>query len=157
MQLQHITTKIHEIRGMKVMLDYDLAEMYQVPTKSLNLSVKRNLNRFPDDFMFQLSQTEWQSLRFQNETSNKRGGSRYVPYAFTEQGLAMLSGILNSPIAIEVNISIMRAFVFMRQFALSHRELTEKLKEMETKYDQHFHTIYEAIDYLIKNDEMDKK
>ena len=107
MQLQNISNKIHEIRGLKVMLDYDLAELYQVPTKSLNLSVKRNIQRFPEDFMFQLTKLEWDSLRFQNETSKKRGGSRYVTFAFTEQGLAMLSGILNSTIAIEVNISIL--------------------------------------------------
>lgn len=152
MQLQHLSTKIHEIRGRSVMLDSDLAELYKVSTKSLNLRVKRNLNRFPGDFMFQLSKSEWQSLRFQNETSKKRGGSRYLPYAFTEQGIAMLSGILNSPIAIEVNISIMRTFVLMRQFALSHKELTARLQELENKFNQHFNSIHEVIDYLMKKD-----
>jgi hypothetical protein len=117
MQIELIKKKIHEIRGTKVMLDHDLAELYQVPTKSLNLAVKRNIKRFPDDFMFQLTQLEWEeltrnekdnSLRFQIETlKNERGKHRkYLPYAFTEQGLAMLSGVLNSDKAIEVNIGI---------------------------------------------------
>lgn len=159
MTLQNITTKIYEIRGIKVMLDYDLAELYQVPTKSLNLSVKRNIQRFPEDFMFQLSLEEWNSLRFQIETLEKVKGrhKKYLPYAFTEQGLAMLSGILNSSIAIDVNIWIMRSFVLMRQFALSHKDLTEKIKEMESRYNQRFQNIYEAIDYLMKNDESEKK
>jgi hypothetical protein len=100
------------------MLDFDLAEMYKVETKNLNLSVKRNMKRFPLDFMFQLSDEEWRSLRLQIETS-KRGGRRYSPYAFTEQGVAMLSGLLNSDIAIEVNIAIMRAFVHVRQVLLT--------------------------------------
>ena len=114
MNTQLIQNKIYEIRGQKVMLDFDLAEMYQVETKNLNLSVKRNIKRFPSDFMFQLSSDEWDSLRLQIETS-KRGGRRYLPYAFTEQGVAMRSGLLNSDIAITVNISIMRAFVAVRQ------------------------------------------
>jgi hypothetical protein len=126
--------------------------MYEVQTKNLNLAVKRNLKRFPKDFMFQLSKPEWESLRLQIETSKGRGGTRYLPYAFTQQGLAMLSGILNSDKAIDVNIAIMRAFVFIRQYALSHRDLTEKLKELESKYDKQFDGVYEALDYLIKKD-----
>ena len=117
MEIKLIQTKIHQIRGQKVILDFDLAELYSVETKNLNLSVKRNLKRFPHDFMFQLSVEEWQGLRLQSETS-KRGGRRYLPYAFTEQGVAMLSGILNSDIAIEMNISIMRAFIALRQLVL---------------------------------------
>jgi len=101
------------------MLDFDLAEMYEVETKNLNLAVKRNIKRFPHDFMFQFTKNEWDSLRLQNATSKNRGGTRYLPYAFTEQGLAMLSGILNSEKAIQVNIAIMRAFVFLRQYALT--------------------------------------
>ena len=108
MELQAIQSKIYTIRGAKVMLDRDLAEMYGVETQNLNLSVKRNLKRFPSDFMFPLTIDEWQSLRLQNETS-KRGGRRYLPYAFTEQGVAMLSGLLNSDVAIELNIAVMRA------------------------------------------------
>ncbi|MBK7571453.1 MAG: ORF6N domain-containing protein [Bacteroidetes bacterium] len=153
MQLQNIETKIHEIRGQKVMLDFDLAELYEIETKNLNLSVKRNSKRFPKDFMFQLTKEEWESLRLQIETSKSRGGTRYLPYVFTEQGLAMLSGVLNSDKAILVNISIMRAFVFIRQYALSHKDLTEKLSELENKYNQQFKDVYEALEYLLKKDE----
>lgn len=114
--LQLIQSKIYEIRGQRVMLDRDLAEMYQVTTGNLNKAVKRNIERFPEDFMFQLTKGEFESMRliFQNGTSNK-GGTRKLPYAFTEQGLAMLSGVLTSSIAIQVNIAIMRAFVAVRQ------------------------------------------
>jgi hypothetical protein len=152
MSLLKIETKIYEVRGIKVILDFDLAELYEVETKNLNLSVKRNLKRFPADFMFQLSKSEWDSLRLQIETSNGRGGTRYLPYVFTEQGLAMLSGILNSDKAIQVNIAIMRAFVFMRQYALSHKDLTEKLKALESQYNQQFKDIYVAIEYLLNKD-----
>jgi hypothetical protein len=147
MELQLIQNKIYEIRGHKIMLDFDLAELYEVQTKALNLAVKRNYQRFPSDFMFQLSSVEWNSLRLQIETS-KRGGRRYLPYAFTEQGLAMLSGILNSEKAINVNINIMRAFVMVRQYALTYKELTIKLKEIEGK----FTDVYEAINYLLNKD-----
>ena len=113
-QPAEIKNRIHTIRNQKVILDFDLAELYRVETKNLNLSVKRNIKRFPSDFMFQLNAEEWDILRLQNETS-KRGGRRYLPYAFTEQGVAMLSGLLNSDIAIEMNIAIMRSFVVLRQ------------------------------------------
>jgi len=152
MHIQRIETKIYEVRGLKIMLDYDLAELYDVQTKNLNLAVKRNLKRFPKDFMFQLTKLEWENLRLQIETSKGRGGTRYLPYAFTEQGLAMLSGILNSDKAIDVNIAIMRAFVFIRQYALSHKDLTEKLKKLETKYNKQFKDVYEAINYLLKKE-----
>jgi len=152
MQLEKIHTKIYEIRGQKVMLDFDLAELYKTETKNLNLAVKRNIRRFPVDFMFQLFKPEWDSLRLQIETSKSRGGTRYLPYAFTEQGVAMLSGILNSEKAIEVNIAIMRAFVFMRQYALTHKDLTEKLHELENKYDKQFGDIYDAINFLLQKD-----
>ena len=132
-----IENKIYEIRGQKVMLDFDLAEMYEVETKYIKRIVRRNLNRFPEDFLFQLSNEEANSLAFslrcQFGTSNK-GGTRYAPFAFTEQGVAMLSGLLNSPKAIEVNINIMRAFVHMRQYLLSHapkQELEELRKRIE--------------------------
>lgn len=164
MQLQLIQNKIYEIRGQKVMLDYDFAELYKVQTKNLNLAVKRNLKRFPIDFMFQLTKLEWESLRFQIETLNSLGlqtetlnkgrgkHTKYLPFAFTEQGLAMLSGILNSEIAINVNIAIMRAFVFIRQYALSHKDLTEKLNELESKYNKQFSNVYEALNYLMEKD-----
>jgi hypothetical protein len=156
MDIQLIQSKIYNIRGMKVMLDFDLAEMYEVLTKNLNLAVKRNINRFPVDFMFQLSEYEWKSLRLQFATSNKRGGTRYLPYAFSEQGLAMLSSILTSEKAIEVNISIMRAFVFIRHYAMSHQDLTNKLKELETKYNHQFNDVFEALDYLLNKDKVEK-
>ena len=139
------------------MLDFDLAELYKVETKNLNLAVKRNLKRFPKDFMFQLTKPEWEGLRLQIETSKGRGGTRYLPYAFTEQGLAMLSGILNSDKAIQVNIAIMRAFVFIRQYALTHKDLTDKLKELELKYNKQFKDVYEAINYLMQKDTRQKE
>lgn len=156
MNIQAIENKIHEIRGMKIMLDFDLAELYEVETKNLNLAVKRNIKRFPDDFMFQLSKDEWDNLRLQFETS-RQGGRRYLPYAFTEQGLAMLSGILNSEKAIKVNIAIMRAFVQLRQFALSHKDLAEKLRKMEAENDRKFRDVYEALNYLLQRDKKDKE
>ena len=129
-ELVIIENKIYEIRGQKVMLDFDLAEMYQVETKNLNKAVKRNKERFPEDFMFQLTSEEMANLRFQFGTSSW-GGTRYLPFAFTEQGVAMLSGILRSPQAVEVNINIMRAFVHMRQYLLSHvsRQELDELKQ----------------------------
>ena len=137
------------------MLDYDLAELYETETKYLKRSVRTNFNRFPPDFMFELSKTEWETLRCNFSTSNQRGGTRYLPFAFTEQGVAMLSTVLKSDIAIEVNISIMRAFVFIRQYALSHKDLTEKLKELENKYDKQFKDVYEAINYLLQKDKVE--
>jgi len=155
MELQTIQNKIYEIRGQKVMLDYDLAEMYNTETKRLKEAVRRNITRFPSDFMFELTKNEFDSLRTQIATS-KRGGTRYTPFAFTEQGVAMLSSVLNSPKAIEVNIQIIRAFVFIRQYALTHKDLTDKLKELEEKYNKRFKDIYEAINYLLKKDKQKK-
>jgi len=170
MQLQSIQSKIYEIKGQKVMLDFDLSELYEVQTKSLNLAVKRNIARFPNDFMFQLTKSEWESLRLQIETSKnnnslrlqnetlKKGRgqhSKYLPFAFTEQGLAMLSGVLNSDKAIQVNIAIMRAFVFIRHYAMSHKDLTEKLKKLERKYNKQFKDVYEALNYLLNKDKLD--
>ena len=161
MQLQLIQSKIYEIRGQRVMLDFDLAELYGVETRVLNQAVKRNIERFPTDFMFQLDKSEWEFLRSQIvilETGRGRH-SKYLPLAFSEQGLAMLSGILNSAKAIEVNIAIMRAFVYIRQYALSHKDLTDKLKELENKYDIQFSDVYQALNYLLEKDkqEIDQK
>lgn len=132
-QLQVIQSKIYEIRGQKVMLDKDLAELYQVTTGNLNKAVKRNIKRFPPDFMFQLTDEEWEALRFQNGIIKKGGRgehTKYLPHAFTEQGLAMLSGLLNSDIAIQVNINIMRAFVAVRQIiALPPSQTFAELKK----------------------------
>jgi hypothetical protein len=153
MQLQQIETKIYEIRGQKVMLDFDLAEMYEVETRTLKQSVKRNIDRFPNDFMFQLSKSEWQELI--TNCDNLPDGVRFspaTPFAFTEQGVSMLSSILKSKKALQVNIAIMRAFVFMRQYALTHKDLTEKLREIETKYDKQFKDVYDAINFLLQKD-----
>jgi hypothetical protein len=160
MKLQHIQQKIHEIRGMKVMLDFDLAELYETETKVLKQAVKRNFNRFPEDFLFELTTQEFNSLRSQIVTLKNSGRgqhSKYLPFAFTEQGVAMLSSVLKNPKAIEVNISIIRAFVFLRQYALTHKDLTEQLKALEKKYDQKFEDVYEAIRYLLKKDEQPEK
>ena len=132
MEQLSLQSKIHTIRNVQVMLDYDLAALYEVSTKQLNLAVKRNSERFPDDFMFQLTLEEWNALRFQFETSNTRGGRRFAPYAFTEQGLAMLSGILNSPVAIQVNIAIMRTFVAIRQ-SIMPLGSNSNMKQIENK------------------------
>ena len=130
MELEQIKSSILEIRGKKVILDFELAKLYQTETKRLKESVRRNIRRFPSDFMFELTAEEWENLRSQFATSSW-GGKRYLPFAFTEQGVAMLSSVLNSEIAIDVNISIMRAVVMMRQFALTYQELSEKLIELE--------------------------
>ena len=151
MKLQLIQNKIYEIRGQKVMLDFDLAELYEVETKVLNQAVKRNIMRFPDDFMFRLTANEWETMRSQTVTaSQSKRNINITPYAFTEQGLAMLSGVLNSQKAIDVNIMIMRAFVQIRQFALTHKELTEKLKKMESKTNKKFKDVYDALNYLLQ-------
>lgn len=137
-ELQVIQNKIYEIRGQKVMLDRDLAELYQVSTSNLNKAVKRNIKRFPADFMFQLTKHEFDELRenliFQNGTSNW-GGTRKLPYAFTEQGLAMLSGLLNSDIAIQVNINIMRAFVTIRQMITDNSPI-KRLSTLEKNFNE---------------------
>ena len=134
------------------MLDYDLAALYEVETRVLNQAVKRNIRRFPVDFMFQLNKNEWETLmsQFVISKTEKRGGTQKLQYAFTEQGLAMLSGILNSDKAIDVNIAIMRAFVLIRQYAMTYKELTDKLKEIEGK----FTDVYEAINYLLDKDKL---
>lgn len=158
MELLKIENKIYEVRGQKIMLDVDLAEMYETETKVLKQSVKRNITRFPTDFMFELTREEYNFLRSQIVTLEKGKGkySKYLPFAFTEQGVAMLSSVLNSDKAIHVNIAIIRAFVFIRQYALTHKDLTNKLKELETKYNKQFKDVYEAINYLLKDDKQKK-
>lgn len=146
-----ITSAIVMLRGHKVMLDADLAALYGVETKVLVRSVKRNADRFPDDFMFQLSATEFANLRSHVGTSSW-GGRRYPPYAFTEQGVAMLSSVLNSPRAVHVNIEIMRAFVRMRQLQLTDDEMGKKLAALEKKYERHdaqFKVVFQAIRELM--------
>ncbi len=142
-----IINKIYLIRGQKVMLDHDLAGMYQVETKSLNLKVKRNRARFPEDFMFQVTKEEFENLRFQNETSSW-GGTRYLPYAFTEQGVAMLSSVLNSDVAIKVNIRIIRVFTRMRQMLTSNQEMLLRMEKIEREVMSQGGTIDAIWDYL---------
>ena len=150
MNLEIIQNKIYEIRGQKVMLDFDLAELYDVQTKVLNQAVKRNIQRFPTDFMFRLEVSEQIILKSQFVTSKieKRGGTQKHPYAFTEQGLAMLSGILNSEVAINVNISIMRAFVMLRQFSFGFAELNAKFESFMLESNMQFNDIYIALTEL---------
>ena len=134
--LIQIQNLIYEIRGQKVMLDSDLATLYQVQTKVLNQAVKRNIKRFPSDFMFQLTKEEFLNLKSQNVTSSW-GGIRKMPYVFTEQGVAMLSGLLNSDIAIAVNIKIMRAFVQIRKLSIEHKDLQEQIQELKQYFLQY--------------------
>lgn len=149
---------IYEIRGQKVMLDFELAELYEIETRTLNQAVKRNQERFPSDFMFQLTIEEWEAFRVRSQivTSPKGGGRQYLPYAFTEQGVAMLSGVLKSKKAIEVNIQIMRTFVKLRQWALDSKEFGKRLLDLEEYFMRHckdnendIRQIYEAIDLLM--------
>jgi hypothetical protein len=147
---ERIERMILLIRGLKVMLDSDLAELYGVTTKRLNEQVRRNLSRFPADFVFQLTESESDLLRSQIATSKiGRGGRRYLPYVFTEQGVAMLSSVLNSERAIKVNIEIMRAFVRFRQILSSNKELSRRLDELEKKYDAQFKMVFDAIRQLM--------
>lgn len=159
--LETIEQRIFLIRGHKVMLDRDLAALYGVTTFNLNKAVKRNNARFPEDFMFQLSVDEFKSLTFQIGISKKgRGGRRYLPYAFTEQGVAMLSSVLRSKRAIVVNITIMRAFVKLRRILSTHKELAQKLKELErkiAKHDEDIQAIFYAIKQLMSPPEKSKK
>jgi len=142
------------VRGHKVILDATLAELYGVETKTLIRAVRRNLRRFPADFMFTLSASEWANLRYQFGTSSGHGGRRYRPYAFTEQGVAMLSSVLNSRRAISINVVIMRAFVHLRELLSSHHELATKLAELEKKFEGHdaaIANLFEAIRQLLAN------
>jgi len=136
------------IRGEKVMLDADLAALYEVETRVLTQAVRRNIERFPADFMFQLSKEEFDHLRSQTVISSW-GGRRYPPYAFTEQGVAMLSSVLRSDRAVQVNVEIMRAFVRLRRMLASNKELEQKLSELEQKYDEQFKIVFDAIRQLM--------
>ena len=156
--LERIEQAIYLIRGNKVMLDRDLAFLYGVETKRLKEQVKRNLARFPDDFMFVLSKDEFENWRSQFATSNSdRMGLRYPPMVFTEQGVAMLAGILNSKRAIEVNIAIMRTFVKLRHMLESNTKLAQKLDEMQKQYDKQFQIVFEALGELIAKPEIKPK
>jgi hypothetical protein len=153
-----IEQKIYLIRDQKVMLDSDLAHLYGVATFNLNKAVKRNLVRFPEDFMFQLSAAEFESLRFHFGISKiGRGGRRYNPYVFTEQGIAMLSSVLKSDRAVLVNIQIIRAFVKLRQLLSTHKDLAAKLEELEKKYDAQFRVVFDAIRQLMAPSDKPKR
>jgi len=143
-----IEQRILIIRGQRVMLDADLAELYGVETKQLVRAIKRNISRFPPDFMLQLSKDDFENLRRHFGTSSQWGGRRYPPYAFTEQGVAMLSSVLRSKRAIQVNIEIMRAFVRLRRILASHAGLARKLDILEKKYDAQFRVVFDAIRQL---------
>jgi hypothetical protein len=152
MELELIKRSILEIRGKKVMLDMDLATIYEVETRVLKQAVRRNMDRFPNDFMFELTIAEMNNLvsQFVTPTLNHFGGAK--PFAFTEQGVAMLSSVLKSKKAIQMNIAIMRAFVLIRQFALTYQELSEQLKDLENKHNQKFDDIEQVLKYLIQKD-----
>ena len=147
---------IHEIRGYKVMLDFDLAALYGVETKRLKESVRRNIDRFPEDFMFELNKDEFLTIRTQFATS-KRGGSRYAPMVFTEQGVAMLSSVLNSDKAIKVNIEIMRAFAKYRAFLIENQDLKGEIRAMDEKINKVFKFLLDRIDELHQNEIKPKK
>lgn len=174
MQLTVIQQKIYEIRGHKVMLDFDLSELYQVETKRLNEQVKRNIERFPDDFMFRLAPKEWESMRSQNVTasekskqkrsqiataSQKKRNVTATPYAFTEHGVTMLASVLRSDRAIKMNIAIVRAFIALRQFALNYKDLANQISEIKstvTNHSEQLNQIYDAIENMMDEKE-DKK
>lgn len=159
MEIEQIQQVVYIVRAQKVMLDSDLAQLYGVETKVLNLAVKRNITRFPEDFMFELTENEWNNLRFQIETSrlnddaSAHGGRRYLPKVFTEQGIAMLSGVLKSDRAVQVNISIMRMFVQMRRFASEYAELEERISQLEERSVN----VHLAISELMRPIERDMK
>lgn len=156
--IEVIQQKIYLIRGHKVMLDNDLAELYAVETRVLNQAVKRNIKRFPSDFLFQLSRAEAAELSRSQFVTLKRGQNiKYLPYAFTENGVAMLSGVLNSDRAIAVNIQIMRTFTKLRELLATHKELRRKVEEIEKKYDHQFKVVFEAIRQLMAPAETNKK
>jgi DNA-binding PadR family transcriptional regulator len=146
---ENLAQLVFVVRGEKVMLDADLARLYGVTTGNLNKAVKRNQARFPGDFMFQLNDKETENLIFQSGRSRGRGGRRHQPYAFTEQGVAMLSSVLNSERAVQVNIAIMRTFVQLRRLMDSNRELARKIEALEKKYDEKFAEVFAAIKQLI--------
>jgi len=150
--LEAIRSKIHEIRSQKVMLDFDLATLYETETRRLKEAVRRNIERFPEDFMFELTKEEFENLRSQFATSS-HGGLRYMPFAFTEQGVAMLSSVLKSDKAIEVNIAIMRTFVTIRQFALNYTELQNRINEIEGQFPE----IYNVLNYLVEKEKTNEE
>jgi hypothetical protein len=145
---ENIINKIYVFRDQKVMLDSDIAELYQVETKRLNEQVKRNINRFPESFMFQLTKEEWIELKSQNATSSW-GGRRSEPFVFTEHGILMLSSVLNSDIAIKMSVQIIETFVQLRKLANNYEEIMQKIRQMESQYNNQFSEIYQALQQLL--------
>ncbi len=154
--IETIEQKILLIRGQKVMLDCDLSDLYEIETKVLKRAVKRNKERFPEDFILRLTKQEFDNLRFHFGTS-RWGGHRYLPYAFTENGVAMLSSVLNSPRAIQVNIQIMRTFTKLREIIAANKDLSRRLDELEKKYDSQFRVVLDAIRSLVSTPEKPKR
>ncbi|RLD59968.1 MAG: ORF6N domain-containing protein [Bacteroidetes bacterium] len=158
MQLQTIQNRIYEIRGQKIMLDFDLAELYEVETRVLNQAVKRNIDIFPDDFMFQLSQKEWENMLSQIVmTYPAKRPKSALPLAFTEYGVTMLANVLKSKKARQTSIAVVRAFIALKQFTLNYKEIADKLKELESKYNKQFKDVYEAINHLLQKDKQETK
>lgn len=156
MEIQVIQQKIFTIRGNRVMIDFHLAELYGVETKALKRAVRRNIDRFPSDFMFEMTKEEFENLRSQFGTSTW-GGTRYMPYCFTQEGIAMLSSVLRSKTAIDMNIAIMRAFVAMRRMAHGYEELLHRIEELEISTDEQFNELYKALTILLADAEDKRK
>ncbi|WP_310560297.1 ORF6N domain-containing protein [Flavobacterium sp.] len=167
MHLITIQNKIYEVNGIKIMLDFDLAELYEVETRVLNQAIKRNIDSFPEDFMFRLTKEEWDSMLSQSVMTSssqivmldlpKNRTGKYLPYAFTEHGVTMLASVLKSPKARKMNIAIVRAFVALRKTLLNIENLASQIQELETKYDKQFEDIFEAIQFLITDNEISDK
>ena len=155
--LETIAEKIYIVRGQKVMLDRNLAELYEVETRVLKQAVRRNIKRIPDDFMFELTKDEEMSLRSQNVILKRGGHSKYLPFAFTEQGVAMLSTVLKSERAVQVNIQIMRIFIKMRRMIVQHDELQKEMRELRKETDQRFRIVFETLDKLLTIEEKPKR
>lgn len=155
MELIVIQKKIYEIRGHKVMLDFDIAQLYDVGTKVLNQAVKRNMERFPERFMFRLTIREWETIRSQIVTASgqSKRNAGITPFAFTEHGVTMLASVLHSKKAIKMNIAIVEAFITLKEFALNYKELSDKLKEIEITYNRQFKDVYEALNLLLEDKE----
>lgn len=164
MHLTPIQNKIYEVNGVKIMLDFDLAELYEVETRVLNQAIKRNIDSFPEDFMFRLTKEQWEEMLSQSVMTSssqivmmdlpKNRTGKYLPYAFTEHGVTMLASILKSPKARKMNIAIVRAFVALRKTLLNIENLKSQIQELETKYDKQFEDIFEAIQFLITDNEV---
>jgi hypothetical protein len=156
--LQNIHSKIYEVRGQRIMLDFDLATLYEAETRILNQAVKRNADLFPKDFMFSLTRKEWELMSSQFVmTSVKKRPKTSIPQAFTEHGVMMLANILRSQKARMTSISIVRAFIALKNFSLNYKELAEKITELESKYHRQFKDVYEALNYLLEKDKIENE